>query len=97
MIAKGLDFPNVTLVGVISADTSLNLPDFRASERTFQLISQVAGRSGRGATPGEVVIQTFDPENYAIKCAVEHDYVGFLRAGAGDAAGAVAIRRLRRW
>lgn len=78
MIAKGLDFPNVTLVGVISADTSLNLPDFRASERTFQLISQVAGRSGRGVVPGEVVIQTMDPENYAIKCAVDHDYVSFF-------------------
>jgi primosomal protein N' (replication factor Y) (superfamily II helicase) len=78
MIAKGLDFPHVTLVGVISADTSLNLPDFRAAERTFQLISQVAGRSGRGETPGEVVIQTLDPENYAIQCAVEHDYVSFF-------------------
>ena len=78
MIAKGLDFPNVTLVGVISADTSLNLPDFRACERTYQLISQVAGRSGRGETPGEVVIQTFDPEQYAIKRAVDHDYVGFF-------------------
>lgn len=77
MIAKGLDFPNVTLVGVISADTSLNLPDFRAAERTFQLISQVAGRSGRGTEPGEVVIQTMDPDNYAVECAVEHDYVGF--------------------
>jgi len=78
MIAKGLDFPNVTLVGVISADTSLNLPDFRASERTFQLISQVAGRSGRGKTPGEVVIQTLDPDHYAIRSAVEHDYVAFF-------------------
>ena len=77
MIAKGLDFPNVTLVGIISADTSLNLPDFRASERTFQLVSQVAGRSGRGTRPGEVVIQTFDPEHYAIQCAVEHDYPAF--------------------
>jgi len=77
MIAKGLDFPNVTLVGVISADTSLNLPDFRASERTFQIVSQVSGRSGRGTEPGEVVIQTFDPENYAIQCAVNHDYTGF--------------------
>lgn len=77
MIAKGLDFPRVTLVGVISADTSLNLPDFRASERTFQLLAQVSGRSGRGTEPGEVVIQTFDPENYAIQCAVNHDYVGF--------------------
>jgi len=77
MIAKGLDFPRVTLVGVISADTSLNFPDFRASERTFQLISQVAGRSGRGTEPGEVVIQTFDPDQYAIRCAVNHDYAGF--------------------
>ncbi len=77
MIAKGLDFPNVTLVGVISADTSLNLPDFRAAERTFQLLSQVAGRSGRGAEPGEVVIQTFDPDNYAIQCAARHDYAAF--------------------
>lgn len=79
MIAKGLDFPNVTLVGVISADTSLNLPDFRAAERTFQLISQVAGRSGRGTEPGEVVIQTFDPEQYAIESAVRHDYPGFYK------------------
>jgi primosomal protein N' (replication factor Y) len=79
MIAKGLDFPDVTLVGVISADTSLNLPDFRAAERTFQLISQVAGRAGRGPEPGEVVIQTFDPENYALKCAVNHDYLEFYR------------------
>ena len=78
MIAKGLDFPNVTLVGVISADTSLNLPDFRAAERTFQLVSQVAGRSGRGVEPGEVVIQTFDPEQYAIKSAVNHDFRGFF-------------------
>lgn len=78
MIAKGLDFPNVTLVGVISADTSLNMPDFRAGERTYQLISQVAGRSGRGKTPGEVVIQTFDPEHYAIQCAINHDYISFF-------------------
>ncbi len=79
MIAKGLDFPKVTLVGVISADTSLNLPDFRAAERTFQLISQVAGRAGRGLEPGEVIIQTFDPESYAVKCAVNHDYLGFYK------------------
>jgi primosomal protein N' (replication factor Y) len=78
MIAKGLDFPNVTLVGIISADTSLNMPDFRATERTYQLVSQVAGRAGRGKTPGEVIIQTFDPDNYAIKCAVDHDYVSFF-------------------
>ena len=78
MIAKGLDFPNVTLVGVISADTSLNIPDFRASERTFQLISQVAGRSGRGESAGEVVVQTFDPDNYAIAHAISHDYISFM-------------------
>lgn len=80
MIAKGLDFPNVTLVGVISADTSLNLPDFRAAERTFQLISQVAGRSGRGSEPGLVVVQTFNPEHYSIMAAAAHDYRAFYDA-----------------
>ncbi|MGQ9454446.1 MAG: primosomal protein N' [Armatimonadota bacterium] len=79
MIAKGFDFPNVTVVGVISADTALHIPDFRAGERTFQLISQIAGRSGRGDEPGVVVVQTFDPENYAIRCAIEHDYHSFYR------------------
>ena len=79
MIAKGLDFPNVTLVGVVSADTSINLPDFRAAERTFQLISQVAGRSGRGQEPGEVIVQTFDPDQYAIQCAAGHDYLNFYK------------------
>jgi len=77
MVAKGLDIPAVTLVGVISADTSLNLPDFRAGERTFQLLSQVAGRAGRGATAGRVIIQTFSPEHYAIQAAARHDYVAF--------------------
>ena len=77
MIAKGLDFPNVTLVGVINADTALNLPDFRASEKTFQLLTQVAGRAGRGALPGEVYIQTHSPYNSAIQFAVKHDYVSF--------------------
>lgn len=77
MIAKGLDFPDVTLVGVINADTSLNIPDFRSSEYTFQLLSQVAGRSGRGDSEGKVVIQTFNPDHYAISYAKEHDFVGF--------------------
>ncbi len=80
MVAKGLDFPNVTLVGVISADTALNLPDFRACERTFQLISQVAGRAGRGAEPGRVVVQTFQPDAAPIVRAVAHDFIGFADA-----------------
>ncbi|MFN3532728.1 MAG: primosomal protein N' [Candidatus Brocadia sp.] len=79
MIAKGLDFPNVTLVGVVSADTILNLPDFRASERTFQLISQVAGRTGRGSKGGRVVVQSFNPRHYSITYAAAHDYEGFAR------------------
>lgn len=80
MIAKGLDFPNVTLVGVIDADTGLNLPDFRASERTFQLLSQVAGRSGRGEKPGEVLVQTRRPAHHAVQCAVRHDLRTFVEA-----------------
>ena len=79
MIAKGLDFPNVTVVGVISADTMLNLPDFRASERTFQLISQVAGRTGRGPKGGRVVVQSFNPRHYSITYAANHDYDGFAK------------------
>ncbi len=77
MVAKGLDIPSVTLVGVINADTSLNLPDFRAGERTFQLLHQVAGRAGRGALGGKVIIQTFSPDNYAIKSVAANDYTAF--------------------
>jgi primosomal protein N' (replication factor Y) len=78
MIAKGLDFPNVTLVGVINADTALHLPDFRASERTFHLITQVAGRTGRGERGGRVIIQTFSPDHPAILAAASHDYRTFV-------------------
>ena len=79
MIAKGLDFPNVTLVGVIDADVGINLPDFRASERCFQLLSQVAGRAGRGPKGGRVLIQTRLPAHHAVRCAVDHDYETFVR------------------
>lgn len=77
MISKGLDFPKVTLVGVINADTTLNIPNFKASENTFSLLHQVAGRSGRSTSPGEVIIQTFNPDNYVIKCAQENSYDKF--------------------
>jgi primosomal protein N' (replication factor Y) len=80
MLAKGLHFPNVTLVGIISADTALWVPDFRANERTFQLISQVAGRAGRSAKKGVVFIQTFLPEQPAIQFALKHNYDGFIQA-----------------
>jgi primosomal protein N' (replication factor Y) len=80
MIAKGLDLPAVTLVGVVSADIALFLPDFRASERTFQLLTQVAGRAGRGAQAGRALIQTFNPDHFCIQSAAHHDYAGFVSA-----------------
>ncbi|MCD4796913.1 MAG: primosomal protein N' [Candidatus Cloacimonetes bacterium] len=83
MIAKGLDFANVTLVGVISADIGLNIPDFRAAERTFQLLTQVAGRSGRGEKAGEVIIQTYNPDHFAITCATKQDFESFAKIELG--------------
>jgi primosomal protein N' (replication factor Y) (superfamily II helicase) len=80
MIAKGLDFPNVTLVGVVNADTTLHFCDLRAAERTFQLVTQVAGRTGRGDKGGHVLVQTFSPDHYAILAAIEHDYARFAAA-----------------
>jgi primosomal protein N' (replication factor Y) len=79
MIAKGLDFPRVTLVGVISADTGLHLPDFRSAERTFQLITQVAGRAGRSQPGGEVLVQTYSPQETCIRLSQGHDYLSFVR------------------
>jgi primosomal protein N' (replication factor Y) len=87
MIAKGLDFPNVTLVGVINADTALHLPDFRAAERTFQLVTQVAGRTGRGEKGGRVLVQTFSPEHPAIQAALRHDYQTFAAGELPTRAG----------
>jgi primosomal protein N' (replication factor Y) len=77
MIAKGHDIHGVTLVGVVGADSALGLPDFRAAERTFQLLTQVAGRAGRGETPGKVVLQTYFQDHYAVQYAAQHDFVGF--------------------
>ena len=80
MIAKGHDFPNVTLVGVIAADMTLNLPDYRSEERTFQLLTQVEGRAGRGVHPCRVVVQSYEPEHYAIAMAATQDYRAFYDA-----------------
>ncbi len=79
MISKGLDFPLVTLVGVINADATLNIPDFRSGERTFSLLNQVAGRAGRSTIPGEVIIQTFNPDNFTLECVKENDYLKFYK------------------
>ncbi len=84
MVTKGHDLPFVTLVGVINADAALSIPDFRASERAFQLLVQVAGRAGRGDTPGRVLVQTFDPEHHAIKFAAQHDVTGFIERELRD-------------
>jgi primosomal protein N' (replication factor Y) (superfamily II helicase) len=98
MIAKGLDFPGVRLVGVVNADTSINLPDFRAAERTFQLVNQVAGRCGRGDESGRVIVQSFAPETAAIKLAAAHDYEAFaaLELAQREASGLPPLGRMVR-
>ena len=98
MVAKGLDFPNVRLVGVVHADTAINLPDFRAAERTFQLVSQVAGRAGRSGKPGMVIVQTLEPNSPAIRYASKHDYAGFasMELAQRDRAGLPPVTRMAR-
>ena len=83
MITKGLDLPLVTLVGIISGDTALGLPDYRAGETTFQLMTQVAGRAGRSPLGGRAILQTYQPDHYAILAAAEHDYADFYRRELG--------------
>src|SRR5690625_5270439 len=90
MIAKGLDYPNVTLVGVLNADTMLNIPDFRANEKTYQLLTQVAGRAGRHELAGEVIFQTYNPDHYAIELARSNEYKAFYDKE-------MAFRRLARY
>ncbi len=98
MIAKGIHFPNITLVGVISADTALNIPDFRAAERSFSLLTQVSGRAGRGLKKGEVIIQTYNPDHYSIVNALKQDYEGFYNIEIGNRKefGWVPFRRIIR-
>jgi primosomal protein N' (replication factor Y) len=98
MIAKGLDLPLVTLVGVVAADVGLYLPDFRSGERTFQLLTQVAGRAGRSRHAGRVVIQTYTPDHYVIQAAAQHDYTGFYRREVGyrQEYGYPPLRRMAR-
>ena len=96
MIAKGHDFPDVTLVGVISADVGLGLADFRSAERTFQLLTQVAGRAGRGERPGEAIIQSLLPNHYSIKLACAQDYARSTKRKSSSGARC-GIRRRSRW